>query len=283
MTGLSLSLIFKRVESFTQYPIKETSLILLTAYMVFLLAEILGLSGIIALFTTAIVFSLYGIKNLSDEARHGTVLAFETVRYIAQGFVFSYLGASLLNSEQGLAALGVALLILILIPLVRVLSSFFIPLFYRITRRPFPVTSGEKRMLWYCGLMRGVIAFAISLLIDSQNEEEIAAICLIVVIFISVLGSSMLKPFASWVGLDQIDLIVVGQRKSPEKSIEMMPSTKYEIIGGGLEEQRGEEGDPTHLQRFKTFEEKFIKPIFIKEGQMDSHLENTKLFISPNK
>ena len=74
-------------------------------------------------------------------------------------------------------------------------------------------------MLWYCGLMRGVIAFAISILIESENEKQLASICLIVVICMSILGSSMIKPFAFWVGLDQIDLIVVGQRKSPEKSI----------------------------------------------------------------
>ena len=110
--------------------------------MVYLFCELLGLSGIIALFTTAIVFSVYGIKNLSEEARHGTVLAFETVRYIAQAFVFSYLGASLLTAEQGLAAFGLAILVLVLIPLIRVLSSFFIPLFYKITKKPFPVTSG---------------------------------------------------------------------------------------------------------------------------------------------
>ena len=102
--------------------------------------------------------------------------------------------------------------------------------------------------------MRGVIAFAISLLIDSENEELLADTCLIVVIFITILGSSLLRPFASWVGLHQIDLLVVGQR-SPEKSYEMMPSTKYEIIGGsGLEElSKSDEPDQTHIRKFKTF------------------------------
>jgi len=50
-----------------------------------------------------------------------------------------------------------------MIPLIRLLSSFFVPLFYRITSKAFPVSSGEKKMLWYCGLGRGVIAFALSL------------------------------------------------------------------------------------------------------------------------
>jgi NhaP-type Na+/H+ or K+/H+ antiporter len=74
--GLILSFIFKRVESFSHHPIKESSLILLTGYAVYLIGEFLGLSGIIALFTCAIIFSMYGFQNLSTEAKHGTILAF---------------------------------------------------------------------------------------------------------------------------------------------------------------------------------------------------------------
>jgi len=44
--------------------------------MVYLIGGLMGLSGIIALFTTAIIFSMYGFNNLSYEAKHGTLLAF---------------------------------------------------------------------------------------------------------------------------------------------------------------------------------------------------------------
>jgi NhaP-type Na+/H+ or K+/H+ antiporter len=64
--GLALSLLFRRVESLSTQPIKESSLILLTGYTVYLLGEFLGLSGVIALFTTAIIFSMYGFNNLSQ-------------------------------------------------------------------------------------------------------------------------------------------------------------------------------------------------------------------------
>lgn len=64
--GLALSLLFRRVESLSREPIKESALILLTGYTVYLLGEFLGLSGVIALFTTSIIFSMYGYHNLSQ-------------------------------------------------------------------------------------------------------------------------------------------------------------------------------------------------------------------------
>lgn len=74
--GFALSYLFKLFASFSEFHIKETSLILLTGYVVYFLGEFLGLSGIIALFATAIIFSKYGFQNLSEASRHGTVLIF---------------------------------------------------------------------------------------------------------------------------------------------------------------------------------------------------------------
>lgn len=123
----------------------------------------MGLSGIIALFTTAVIFSLYGFNNLSSEAKHGTVIAFETVRYMSQAFIFTYLGASIVTTDGQLSALGIAIIIIILIPLIRFVSIVLLPLSFKIVKRPFMLSTGEEKLLWYSGLMRGVIAFALSL------------------------------------------------------------------------------------------------------------------------
>lgn len=47
------------------------------------MGELLGLSGIITLFTCAIVMGHYTFMNISEESQRGTGLAFETVGYIA--------------------------------------------------------------------------------------------------------------------------------------------------------------------------------------------------------
>lgn len=75
-TGFGLSYLFKIYESFNDHPIKETSLILLNGYLTYLLGELLGLSGIITLFTCAIIMGHYSFMNISEESQRGTGLAF---------------------------------------------------------------------------------------------------------------------------------------------------------------------------------------------------------------
>lgn len=74
--GFGLSYLLKINETFNRYPIKETSLILLTGYMAYLVGELLGFSGIITLFTCSIIMGHYTFMNISEESQRGTGLAF---------------------------------------------------------------------------------------------------------------------------------------------------------------------------------------------------------------
>lgn len=74
--GFGLSYFLKLNHSFTKFPIKETSLILLTAYLSYLASELLALSGIISLFTSSVIMGHYCYLNISEESQRGTVIAF---------------------------------------------------------------------------------------------------------------------------------------------------------------------------------------------------------------
>lgn len=76
VSGFGLSYLFKVLDSFNKYPLKETSLILLNGYFTYLMGELLGLSGIITLFTCAIIMGHYCFMNISEESQKGTGLAF---------------------------------------------------------------------------------------------------------------------------------------------------------------------------------------------------------------
>lgn len=137
--GFGLSYLLKINESFLRFPIKETSLILLNGYLTYLIGEVSGLSGIISLFTCAIIMGHYSFMNISQEAQRGTGLAFETVSYVAEAFVFAYLGASVLSINSQWLAVVMALLILAFLPLVRGLMVYALPCIYSLMSRPFPL------------------------------------------------------------------------------------------------------------------------------------------------
>lgn len=141
VSGFGLSYLFKILESFNKYPLKETSLILLNGYFTYLMGELLGLSGIITLFTCAIIMGHYCFMNISEESQKGTGLAFETVSYIAEAFVFAYLGASILSIDGKWSAVLMALMILAAMPIIRAIMVYILPLIYKIIKRPFPLNA----------------------------------------------------------------------------------------------------------------------------------------------
>jgi NhaP-type Na+/H+ or K+/H+ antiporter len=81
----------------------------------------------------------YAFMNISEESQRGTGLAFETVSYIAEAFVYAYLGASLLGIQSNGLAVGFAALILGFLPFVRALMVYFLPGVYYIRKKPFPL------------------------------------------------------------------------------------------------------------------------------------------------
>lgn len=119
----------------------------------------------------------YCFMNISEESQKGTGLAFETVGYICEAFVFAYLGASILGIDSTFSAVFMGLLTLFALPIVRAIMVYLLPLLYVLARKKFPMNSKEIKICWYSGMMRGnfhfisgVIAFALCLQIDTPNS-----------------------------------------------------------------------------------------------------------------
>lgn len=90
----------------------------------------------------------YCFKNLSAESRNGTVVAFDAVGYLAEAFVFAYLGTihlilgiCILTITGQWKAILMGLVIIIVLPLSRAVPVYILPLFYVIAQKKFPMTS----------------------------------------------------------------------------------------------------------------------------------------------
>lgn len=142
----------------------------------------------------------YCFMNISEESQKGTGLAFETVGYIAEAFVFAYLGASILSIDGKWAAVLMALMILMAMPFIRAIMVYILPLIYKVIKRPFPLSSRELKVCWFSGMVRGVIAFALCLQINSKNRKFIVTIALVLVMATTIMGSTLVKSFMEWIG-----------------------------------------------------------------------------------
>ena len=63
--------------------------------MSYLVSEMIGLSGIMTLFVCGAGLAQYALKNVSENTIKTTSIMFESIGFISEGFVFTYLGTSL--------------------------------------------------------------------------------------------------------------------------------------------------------------------------------------------
>jgi len=79
------------------------------------------------------------------------------------------LGASLLTTQNKWNAFGAAVILISFNPIIRFTMIYFLSLILKLLKKSFPLSKAETKMLWYSGIVRGIIAFALSLQIKSTN------------------------------------------------------------------------------------------------------------------
>ncbi|XP_007956395.2 sodium/hydrogen exchanger 7 [Orycteropus afer afer] len=99
VTGVVTALVTK----FTKlhcFPLLETALFFLMSWSTFLLAEACGFTGVVAVLFCGITQAHYTYNNLSVESRSRTKQLFEVLHFLAENFIFSYMGLALFTFQK---------------------------------------------------------------------------------------------------------------------------------------------------------------------------------------
>ena len=198
--GLACSYLFKKARSLSKNPVAEIAMIFSFAYLAYVCAELSHVSGIISLLVCGITMAHYCWFSLSPQGQTNSNVVFQFLGFIAEGFVFSYLGltffsyrympfsGALICWELGIVIVGRAISTLGLVGLLKACG-------YE-KDHPSPLTWNELLFIWYAGLIRGAIAFGLVLRIDKSNANRdlIVTTCLSLVLISTIL-------FGSTVGL----------------------------------------------------------------------------------
>lgn len=92
LVSLCCARILKAVDIHSEFAKFELSFVLISAYISYSVAELFHLSGIMALFFCGICNAHYGYYNTSHASKISSKYAFEALSYMAELFVFAYLG-----------------------------------------------------------------------------------------------------------------------------------------------------------------------------------------------
>jgi monovalent cation:H+ antiporter, CPA1 family len=191
LAGLGLSLVTRRIDD----PQVEISLTVLAAYGGYLLAEELGVSGILAVVGAGLVIGNYGRpRGMSERTQAAATSFWDAISFLLNSVIFLLIGVDLpLTSVLGRA--GLVLAAFLIVTLARAVAVHGLLLLLR----PFgrAVNQRWQVLISWSGL-RGAVAIALLLSLDNGNPElaEIKPIAYGVVLLSIVVQGSTIGPVA---------------------------------------------------------------------------------------
>ncbi|GJR57673.1 sodium/hydrogen exchanger 2-like protein [Tanacetum coccineum] len=150
---------------------REVAIMILMAYMSYMLAELFYLSGILTVFFCGIVMSHYTWHNVTEKSRVTTKHAFATLSFISELFIFLYVGMDALDIEKWSfvqdspgKSIGVSSILLGLVLLGRGCFVFPLSFLSNLTKKNQheKITVRQQVLIWWAGLMRGAVSMALA-------------------------------------------------------------------------------------------------------------------------
>ncbi|RWS23321.1 sodium/hydrogen exchanger 7-like protein [Leptotrombidium deliense] len=188
------------------FPLLESCLFVLMSYSAFLISEVLELSGIVAVLFCGICQAHYTYNNLSDESRARTKQLFELLNFLAENFIFTYLGVSMFTYPAHKWVFGFILVAFLAIVVGRALHVYplsFILNFGRHNKIPL----NYQHVLFFSGL-RGAMAYALAIRNTLSEPRRImltttSVISIVTVIVFGGSTSSLLSLLGIPVGVEE--------------------------------------------------------------------------------
>ncbi|GLT42009.1 hypothetical protein SLA2020_160330 [Shorea laevis] len=171
LAGLLSAYIIKKLYFGRHSTDREVALMILMAYFSYMLAELFYLSGILTVFFCGIVMSHYTWHNVTESSRVTTKHAFATLSFVAEIFIFLYVGMDALDIEKWRVvsdslgeSVGVSAVLLGLILLGRAAFVFPLSFLSNLTKKsPYEKVNWKQQVtIWWAGLMRGAVSMALA-------------------------------------------------------------------------------------------------------------------------
>ncbi|OIV90829.1 hypothetical protein TanjilG_15562 [Lupinus angustifolius] len=295
LSGLLSAYIIKKLYIGRHSTDREVALMMLMAYLSYMLAELCYLSGILTVFFCGIVMSHYTWHNVTESSRVTTKHAFATLSFVAEIFIFLYVGMDAMDIEKWRfvsdspgTSVAVSSVLLGLVLVGR--AAFVFPLSF--LSNLFKKSQSEKLsfrqqvIIWWAGLMRGAVSMALAynqftMLGHTQLRTNAIMITstITVVLVSTVVFGLMTKPLIRL-------LLPHGPPKGTSSMISTDPSTPKSInipLLGSAQESEADIGGheihrpssirallatPTHTvhRLWRKFDNAFMRPVFGGRG-----------------
>ena len=172
---------------FTQirnFPQLESTLFVLMSYSTFLMAEVTNLTGIVAVLSCGICQAHYTYNNLSEESRLVTKQFFGLLNFMAENFIFCYVGVSMFTFPKHNFDVPFIFGSFFAIIVGRAVNIYPLSFLLNLGRKT-KITSNLQHMMYLSGL-RGAIAFALAIRNTLTDARQVVLTTTLIIVMITV-------------------------------------------------------------------------------------------------
>ncbi|KAJ2947761.1 hypothetical protein O0L34_g9541 [Tuta absoluta] len=173
-----------------EWPLLESALFVLMSYAAFLIAEVCELTGVVAVLFCGICQAHYTYNNLSSDSRNRTKQLFELLNFLAENFIFTYIGVSMFtfpkhHFDPWFIIAGFATSFL-----GRAINIYPLSFLLNLGRKP-PIPMNFQHMLFFSGL-RGAMSFALAIrnTVSEARQAMLTTTSLIVIATVVLQGGA---------------------------------------------------------------------------------------------
>uniref|UniRef100_A0A8C5S2N3 Sodium/hydrogen exchanger n=1 Tax=Laticauda laticaudata TaxID=8630 RepID=A0A8C5S2N3_LATLA len=166
------------------FPLLETALFFLMSWSTFLLAEACGFTGVVSVLFCGITQAHYTYNNLSVESRSRTKQLFEVLHFLAENFIFSYMGLALFTFQKHVFSPVFIIGAFIAVFLGRAAHIYPLSFFLNLGRR-HKISWNFQHMMMFSGL-RGAMAFALSIRDTATYAHQMMFSTTLLIVFFTV-------------------------------------------------------------------------------------------------
>uniref|UniRef100_A0AAY4EFK3 Sodium/hydrogen exchanger n=1 Tax=Denticeps clupeoides TaxID=299321 RepID=A0AAY4EFK3_9TELE len=196
VTGVVTALIsfFTKLHCF---PLLETALFFLMSWSTFLLAEACGFTGVVAVLFCGITQAHYTYNNLSEESTKRTKQLFEVLHFLAENFIFSYMGLALFTFQNHIFSPIFIIGAFIAIFIGRASNIYPLSFLLNLGRR-HKISGNFQHMMMFAGL-RGAMAFALAIRDTATYARQMMFTTTLLIVFFTVwVFGGGTTPMLSW-------------------------------------------------------------------------------------
>uniref|UniRef100_A0A3P8TLF1 Sodium/hydrogen exchanger n=1 Tax=Amphiprion percula TaxID=161767 RepID=A0A3P8TLF1_AMPPE len=201
-TGVVTALISFSFTKLHCFPLLETALFFLMSWSTFLLAEACGFTGVVAVLFCGITQAHYTYNNLSEESTKRTKQLFEVLHFLAENFIFSYMGLALFTFQNHIFSPIFILGAFIAIFIGRALNIYPLSFLLNLGRR-HKIKGNFQHMMMFAGL-RGAMAFALAIRDTATYARQMMFTTTLLIVFFTVwVFGGGTTPMLSWLHISK--------------------------------------------------------------------------------